>query len=81
MPDDAERWRAQFVKPHTDYHAMAVEEGQKGYPRRNAQPVVHALHTPDRADEIRTVTGAADKRERGEAMRDRMLDAALAASA
>ncbi|MFD3427251.1 hypothetical protein [Nocardia fluminea] len=34
----------------------------------------HALHTPERADEIRTVNGADDKRAYGAAMRDRIVE-------
>ncbi|MBH0781347.1 hypothetical protein [Nocardia bovistercoris] len=76
VPNDAERWRSRYVKPQTDYLALAVQEGQHGYVSANGQTVTHALHTPERAEEFRSLTSS-NKRELGIEMRDRILNDAL----
>lgn len=53
VPEDAHWWRKQFLNPRTDYLALAVQEGQRGFASRNGQPTVYALHTAERQDEIR----------------------------
>ncbi|MFE5480528.1 hypothetical protein ACFQ9R_32845 [Nocardia sp. NPDC056541] len=79
VPNDADRWREQFLNPATDFVALAVEEGQKGFASRNGQPAVHVLHTPERREEIGSLPRD-DKHERGIEMRDRILNEAIAAT-
>ncbi len=73
--EDRERWQEQFIGG--DFIELAVSEGIHGYAQRNSRVIDHVLHTPERRDELRTLTSG-DRKQRGGEMRDRMLNEALA---
>lgn len=74
VPEDAERWRAQFVG--ADYITPAVEEGKRGFPSGAGKARSHVLHTPERREELRSLTSA-NQKQLGIEMRDRILNEAL----
>ncbi|MBF6214632.1 hypothetical protein IU433_14845 [Nocardia puris] len=87
VPEDAERWRAQFVyrdvparegQKERGYIADAVEEGKRGFLPRRGKVGTHVLHTPERKEELRSLNErGADRKQLGIEMRDRILNEAL----
>ncbi|MFJ2665634.1 hypothetical protein ACIO14_14895 [Nocardia fluminea] len=75
VPEDAERWRKQYV--NEDYIKLAMEEGKRGFVPSRGKASTHVLHTPERREELRSISSSANLKQVGIEMRDRILNEAL----
>ncbi|MGQ4619097.1 hypothetical protein [Nocardia sp. R7R-8] len=77
VPEDAERWRKQYVSGE-DYIQLAVEEGKRGFVPSRGKAGSHVFHTAERKEELRSLNEPkVNLKQLGIEMRDRMLNEAL----